>query len=139
MPAKLSFGQPSIRHETIRLNSGGEFKLQLQLPPFAAQIADWERQPGYTQQQLRACIVGWSDITDAAGNALPFAWEAFEAACVSNPEILNQAVPLVTGLYVGVRPEDHSKNSGSPPDAGSGGETPATAGASSADTPGSAD
>lgn len=119
MPAQLRFGRPAVHHETITLHSGGEFKLHVQPPPFAAQCADWERLPGYTQEQLRACIVGWSDLLDESGQPVGFSWERFEAACVAAPEILTQAMVIVTKLYAGTRTEDHSKNSESPPADGS--------------------
>jgi len=116
VPAKLSFGQPSIRHEIIKLNSGGEFKLHLKSPDFAAQCDDWERKPGWVADHLQKSVVGWSDLLDEKGEAVPFSWEAFQSACAAAPEIANQAVAAVLNLYSGTRTETDSKNSASPPE-----------------------
>ena len=100
----------------------GPLTLQCRRPTYAEQLRDMghatasyfaddpatERQR-QAEDRLRAVVVGWAGVVNAAGEPVPFDWTRFMAACGRYPAVLGLAVDAANRAFAGASVDELAK------------------------------
>lgn len=91
---------------------GGPFVLQLKRPSYQDRLEDEslgmlafseaEAARGLARQQIRRierCCIGWLQVQDAAGEAVPFSLDALARVLSAWPEVANQVQSILRELF----------------------------------------
>lgn len=138
MAFKISKPTAAIKSETVDLGELGSFKVLIRPPTWNEKLVDEGLaaeaygdsanagliRASAIEHRLRSTISGWEELNGEDGKPLPFSWDAVKSICNQYKTIFYEFYGFANEAFRGLD-ESAEKNSESPSNAGSEGQTTA--------------